>query len=109
MGVLLWVRRGNLNRFTPVEQAFKAADILLQNGSFVIASDLGDVKEELIRKSHYHLVPLCPRDGKNTDGFGLFDVSSRISELCSLDCTHRASGAIWVRQGLRPTARYFVI
>ena len=34
-----------------VEQAFKAADILIQNGGFgVIALDLGNVDEKLIRK-----------------------------------------------------------
>ena len=47
---LLWVRcieRG----MKSVEQAFKAADILIQNGGFaVIAIDLGNVDERLIRK-----------------------------------------------------------
>lgn len=47
---LLWVRciqRG----MKAVEQAFKSADILIQNGGFgVIAIDLGNVDERLIRK-----------------------------------------------------------
>lgn len=47
---LLWVRcveRG----MKAVEQAFKSADILIQNGGFsVIAIDLGNVDESLIRK-----------------------------------------------------------
>jgi hypothetical protein len=47
---LLWVRcteRG----MKAVEQAFKAADILIQNGGFgVIAIDMGNVDERLIRK-----------------------------------------------------------
>jgi hypothetical protein len=47
---LLWVRcteRG----MKAVEQAFRAADILIQNGGFgVIAIDLGNVDEKLIRK-----------------------------------------------------------
>jgi recombination protein RecA len=47
---LLWARcidRG----MKSVEQAFKAADILIQNGGFgVIAIDLGNVDEKLIRK-----------------------------------------------------------
>src|SRR6202000_1898438 len=47
---LLWVRcteRG----MKAVEQAFKAADSLIQNGGFgVIAIDLGNVDERLIRK-----------------------------------------------------------
>jgi recombination protein RecA len=48
---LLWVRCGDHSRFHAVEQAFKAADILLQNGGFgVIAIDLGSVEEKLIRK-----------------------------------------------------------
>jgi hypothetical protein len=48
--LLLWVRcieRG----MKAVEQSFKAADILIQNGGFgVIAVDLGNVDERLIRK-----------------------------------------------------------
>ena len=52
---LLWVRciqRG----MKAVEQAFKSADILIQNGGFgVIAIDLGNVDEKLIRK-----IPLTP-------------------------------------------------
>jgi hypothetical protein len=48
---LLWVRCRDRNRLRSVEQAFKAADILIQNGGFgVIAIDLGSVEEELIRK-----------------------------------------------------------
>jgi recombination protein RecA len=48
---LLWVRCGARAHLKPVEQAFKAADILLQNGGFgVIAIDLGSVEEKLIRK-----------------------------------------------------------
>jgi hypothetical protein len=51
MSRLLWVRCGGSNRLKPIEQAFKAADILIQNGGFgVIAVDLGNVKEDLIRK-----------------------------------------------------------
>lgn len=48
---LLWVRCGDRNRFKAVEQAFKATDILIQNGGFgVIAIDLGSAEEKLIRK-----------------------------------------------------------
>jgi recombination protein RecA len=47
---LLWVRCSNRG-MKSVEQAFKAADILIQNGGFgVIAIDLGNVDERLIRK-----------------------------------------------------------
>ena len=47
---LLWVRCSG-SRMKAVEQAFKAADLLIQNGGFgVIAIDLGDVDEKLIRK-----------------------------------------------------------
>jgi recombination protein RecA len=47
---LLWVRciEHGMKR---VEQAFKSADILIQNGGFgVIAIDLGNVEEKLVRK-----------------------------------------------------------
>jgi recombination protein RecA len=47
---LLWVRCSDRG-MKSVEQAFKAADILIQNGGFgVIALDLGNVDEKLIRK-----------------------------------------------------------
>lgn len=47
---LLWVRCSDRG-MKSVEQAFKAADILTQNGGFgVIALDLGNVDEKLIRK-----------------------------------------------------------
>jgi recombination protein RecA len=46
----LWVRCSDRG-MKSVEQAFKAADILIQNGGFgVIALDLGTVDEKLIRK-----------------------------------------------------------
>ena len=48
---LLWVRCGDRSPMKRLEQAFKAADILIQNGGFgVIALDLGNVEESLIRK-----------------------------------------------------------
>lgn len=47
---LLWVRCSERG-MKSVEQAFKAADILVQNGGFgLIALDLGAVDEKLIRK-----------------------------------------------------------
>src|SRR6478672_8209912 len=47
---LLWVRCSGRS-MKPVEQAFKAADILIQNGGFgIIAIDLGNVDEKLVRK-----------------------------------------------------------
>src|SRR5262249_51819792 len=48
---VLWVRCARHQRLKPLEQAFKAADILLQNGGFaLIAVDLGNIDEKLIRK-----------------------------------------------------------
>jgi recombination protein RecA len=48
---VLWVRCGAKQRLKPLEQAFKAADILAQNGGFgLIAVDLGNIEEKLIRK-----------------------------------------------------------
>ena len=48
---VLWVRCGARQRLQPLEQAFKAADILAQNGGFgLIAVDLGNVEEKLVRK-----------------------------------------------------------
>ena len=48
---VLWVRCSTKQRLKPLEQAFKAADILIQNGGFgLIAVDLGNVEEKLVRK-----------------------------------------------------------
>jgi recombination protein RecA len=48
---VLWVRCGEKQRLKPLEQAFKAADILVQNGGFgLIAVDLGNIEEKLVRK-----------------------------------------------------------
>src|ERR1051325_2968224 len=48
---LLWVRCGDRSRMKSLEQAFKAADLLIQNGGFgVIALDLANVEESLIRQ-----------------------------------------------------------
>ncbi len=53
---VLWVRCVHPSKpgtpgFKPLEQAFKSADILVQNGGFgLIAVDLGNVEEKLVRK-----------------------------------------------------------
>jgi hypothetical protein len=47
----LWVRCSEKQTLKPIEQAFKAADILLHNGGFaLIAVDLGDIEERLVKK-----------------------------------------------------------
>ena len=82
---LLWVRcteRG----MKAVEQTFKAADILIQNGGFgVIAVDLSNVDERLIQEdSAHHLVPLSPRHGKAAD---------RTCDNAALFCCSKLLGA----------------
>src|SRR6516225_2847631 len=48
---VLWVRCSARQRLKPLEQAFKATDILIQNGGFgLIAVDLGNVEEKHVRK-----------------------------------------------------------
>jgi hypothetical protein len=48
---LLWVRCDRSRRLKPLEQAFKAADILVQNGGFgLIILDLGSIDEPSLRK-----------------------------------------------------------
>jgi hypothetical protein len=48
---VLWVRCGVRRQLKPLEQAFKAADILLHNGGFgIIAVDLGHIDERHIRR-----------------------------------------------------------
>jgi recombination protein RecA len=44
-------RSADARRMQPIEQAFKAADILIQNGGFgLIVIDLGEIDERLVRK-----------------------------------------------------------
>jgi recombination protein RecA len=51
LGRLLWVRCERAAGVRPLEQAFKAADIVVQNGGFgLIAVDLSDVDERSLRK-----------------------------------------------------------
>ncbi len=48
---MLWVRCREKRGMRSLEQAFKAADILVQNGGFgLIAVDLGNIDESLIKK-----------------------------------------------------------
>ncbi len=48
---LYWVRCGENGRLKRLEQAFKAADILIQNGSFgLIAVDISDIEERVVRR-----------------------------------------------------------
>ncbi len=48
---LLWVRCTAGQKLKPIEQAFKSADIVLQNGGFgLIAVDLGNIEERMVRK-----------------------------------------------------------
>ncbi len=48
---LLWVRCAGGKGMRPLEQAFRAADIIAQNGGFgLIAVDLGNIEERLVRK-----------------------------------------------------------
>ena len=48
---LLWVRCSQRGSVPALEQAFKAADILMQNGGFgLVAVDLGNQEERLVRK-----------------------------------------------------------
>jgi recombination protein RecA len=48
---MLWVRCDQSRRLKPLEQAFKAADILVQNGGFgLITLDLGSIDEPSLRR-----------------------------------------------------------
>lgn len=48
---MLWVRCGEKPGMRSLEQAFKAADLLVQSGGFgLIAVDLGNTEERLVRK-----------------------------------------------------------
>jgi hypothetical protein len=49
---LLWVRCGTTRqKLPPLEQAFKAADMLLQSGGFgLIVVDLSDIAEKVVHK-----------------------------------------------------------
>lgn len=48
---MLWVRCEHKSGLRSMEQAFKAADIIVQNGGFgLIAVDLGNIEERTVRK-----------------------------------------------------------
>lgn len=48
---VLWTRCSGKSRLLQMEQAFKAADIVLHNGGFgFIAVDLSDIEEKMVRK-----------------------------------------------------------
>ncbi len=52
MSRVLWVRCARARGIKPLEQAFKAADIVVQNGGFgLIAVDLGNIDERWVRKT----------------------------------------------------------
>ncbi|HET9837578.1 MAG TPA: hypothetical protein VFR84_05025 [Candidatus Angelobacter sp.] len=52
MSRLLWVRCQRMRGIKPLEQAFRAADIVVQNGGFgLIAVDLGNIDERWVRKT----------------------------------------------------------
>jgi recombination protein RecA len=52
MSRVLWVRCERRRGIKPLEQAFKAADIVVQNGGFgLIAVDLGNIEERWVRKA----------------------------------------------------------
>jgi recombination protein RecA len=51
MSRLLWVRCGTGKGMPSLEQAFRASDIIVQNGGFgLITVDLGNIEERLVRK-----------------------------------------------------------
>ena len=52
MARVLWVRCERGRGIKPLEQAFRAADIIVQNGGFgLIAVDLGTIEERWVRKA----------------------------------------------------------
>jgi hypothetical protein len=81
---LLWVRCARGLQLKPLEQAFKATDILVQNGGFaLIAVDLGNIEEEVVRR-----VPLTTwfrfaRVVEKMPAALLFLVSSPVAQTCA--------------------------
>jgi hypothetical protein len=52
MSRVVWVRCERGRGIKPLEQAFRAADIIVQNGGFgLIAVDLGNIEERWVRKA----------------------------------------------------------
>ena len=98
---LLWVRcqrqAGAGKTLTPLEQAFKAADILIQNGGFeLIAVDLASVPEPALRK-----VPLTTwfrfaRVAEKTECALVFFCTYPAARSCATFTLHLAgNGATW--------------
>lgn len=98
---LLWVRcqrqTGPGKTLTPLEQAFKAADILIQNGGFeLIAVDLASIPEPALRK-----VPLTTwfrfaRVAEKSECALVFFSTYPAARSCATFTLHLASnGATW--------------
>lgn len=101
---LLWVRCGGDHKLKPMEQAFKAADILLQNGGFgLIAVDLGNMQERLVRK-----IPLTTwfrfaRVVEKTPVALVFLSPFPAAQSCAaLTVQLRASNTVWIGQSTLP-------
>jgi len=98
---LLWIRcrqkKDGRKKLTPLEQAFKAADILVQNGGFaLIAVDLTSIPESALRK-----VPLTTwfrftRVIERTDSALLFLSNYPAAQSCAgLTLRLSAKGVSW--------------
>jgi hypothetical protein len=98
---LLWVRcqpkAGHQKRLTPLEQAFKAADLLVQNSGFdLIAVDLASISESDIRK-----VPLTTwfrfaRVAEKTGRALVFFLSYPAGRSCATLTLHMSgNGGVW--------------
>jgi hypothetical protein len=103
LGRLLWVRcSGQANgskkgRLSRLEQAFKATDILLQNGGFrLIAVDLGDMEEAAMRKVPMTTWFRFARVAEKTDTALLFLTPYPAAQSCaSLTLEMRGVEACW--------------
>jgi recombination protein RecA len=99
---LLWVRcserKGSNNtQLTPLEKAFKAADIILQNGGFrLIAVDLADFDEATVRKVPMTTWFRFARVVEKTDTALVFLLAYPAAQSCAgLTLETRTVNAVW--------------
>jgi len=94
---LLWVRCEHKSSMRSLEQAFKAADIIVQNGGFgLIAVDLGNIEERAVRK-----VPLATwfrfaRVIEKMPAALVFLLTHPVAQSCAALTLHLSSeGVLW--------------
>jgi RecA DNA recombination protein len=96
---LFWVRCRQKDRLKPLEQAFKAADILVHNGGFgLVAVDLTGIEERYLRKVPMTTWFRFARVVEKIPTALVFLMSYPVAQSCAAMALHlEASVPVWTR------------